>query len=77
MKKELLGILVRTVFLCGLSYSVVFAEGAMDQLENMENTGVAFDGSDGRRSGMDIDFTDTTVEIPEPTAQPVDTEDNE
>lgn len=72
-------IIVNTFFTAALLMiavcPVVSAGEAMDQLQDMENTGVSFDGSDGKRSGMDIDLTEVEVAIPEPTAVPVD-EDN-
>lgn len=52
------------------SAAVAFAEddSALDQLQDMQNTGVTFDGSDGNRSGMDIDVQPVTGVIPEPPA---------
>ena len=65
------------VFLCLAVLTVVtpcaFAEdsSAYDQLQNMQNTGVTFDGSDGQRSGMDVDLQTTEVPLPEPTPEEV------
>ncbi len=74
MKKFTVASVITMLCLVLLSASQLMAGEAMDQLQDMENTGVSFDGSDGRRSGMDIDFTDVEVSIPEPEAVPVDTE---
>ncbi len=48
-------------------------DSALDQLQSIGNTGVVFDGSDGQRSGMDIDATPVLVPTPEPAA-PVEPE---
>ncbi len=54
--------------------TAAYAGDASDQLEGMSNTGVTFDGSDGQRSGMDINVSPSGGNIPEvPEPTPVDT----
>lgn len=43
---------------------------AIDQLQGMTNTGITFDGSDGQRSGMDINVSPSAGDIPVPTPSP-------
>lgn len=71
MKKIAVSLTVIAWFLSVAACPITLAGDAMDDLEGMTNTGTTFDGSDGQRSGMDIDFTPTTTNIPEPTAEPV------
>lgn len=48
--------------------------GAYEDLEGMRNTGVSFDGSDGERSGMDINVSPSYGNIPDvPAPTPVET----
>lgn len=75
MKTIIMGLFVIAILLSSAVCPLASAGDAMDQLQGMSNTGTTFDGSDGRRSGMDIDFVEVEgPEIPEPTAVPVDEE---
>lgn len=51
------------------SFSLVYAQDAMGQLENASNTGTLFDGSDGDRFGTDteIDASGSVPDVPPPT----------
>jgi hypothetical protein len=54
--------------------TAAYAGDAYDQLQGMSNTGVTYDGSDGARSGMDINVSPSYGTIPEvPAPTPVDT----
>lgn len=67
MNKKLFVVLMCLGFLM-MVVAPVFAQedSAYDQLEDMNNTGETFDGSDGQRSGMDIDLETVEVPLPEP-----------
>lgn len=54
------------MFFTGVSLTSAYGQSALDQLQDMQNTGVTFDGSDGERSGMDIYVEPTSGNIPEP-----------
>ena len=77
MKKSVISIVMAAAFLVIVSGAAVFAGDAMDDLEDMKNTGETFDGSDGQRSGMDIDIDRTGDESPAPTPEAVDTSSEE
>lgn len=73
MKKNVwIALLCLVVFAAALPFAFAEDEGAFDQLQNMDNTGETFDGSDGNRSGMDIDLETVEVPLPEPTPEPVE-----
>jgi hypothetical protein len=52
-----------------VSVSIAEAQSAKKQLDSIGNTGKVFDGSDGRRSGMDIKVTPSgnVPNVPAPT----------
>jgi len=62
------------VAIAGIAMSTAACAGAYDELQGMSNTGVSFDGSDGQRSGMDINVSPSYGNIPDvPAPTPVET----
>lgn len=78
MKKITMNLFAVMALLSVIACPASIASEAMKQLEDMKNTGVTFDGSDGQRSGMDFDFVNSVdIQIPEPTAEPVEEDTNQ
>ncbi len=54
-----------SIIAIGVVASPVHAQKAKDQLNSFGNTGVVFDGSDGKRSGMDTTVNKSGGKVPD------------